>query len=317
MVGLPPWKIGQETRGQRERGGGGAGGGWVKKKRENVGPAGRPRSGYFIREGWEATFSPSPSVSYTTFPFSLMQTDYVISRFIQVATRFARLFSFFPPFLSPPPSPSPPPSSSISFSSSDRNAASFCFGKLIQPDSPAAFNQRRFTIFSLRLLSVNFILPLLPQLLYPCASVVRYARILLCSFRVRFIAASWSFEGGREGGRGGEGRGKRRFNEGWDCCWCSSWGTIYFNDMCVCVFLWWLIGEKGNWKYRALRWRNVTVFAFFFFFEFVEIDRRAAYMRTMILRGIVFRICKINSTAQRGEKREEEVAWQRVSLIAI
>lgn len=52
---------------------------------------------------------------------------------------------------------------------------------------------------------MNFILPLLPQLLYPCASVVRYARILLCSFRVRFIAASWSFEGGREGGRGGKG----------------------------------------------------------------------------------------------------------------
>lgn len=194
----------------------------------------------------EATFSsPSPSVSYTTFPFSLMQTDYVISRFIQVATRFACLFSFFSPFLffrSPFPLSSP-----ISSSSSDRNAASFCFGKLIQPDSPAAFNQRRFTIFSLRLLSVNFILPLLPQLLYPCASVVRCC--VPCSF-YRGLVLVWK----REGEEGGEGGGKRRFNEGWDCCWCSSSGTIYFNDMCVCVFLWWLIGEE-----RKLKISNVTM----------------------------------------------------------
>lgn len=258
----------------------------------------------------EATFSsPSPSVSYTTFPFSLMQTDYVISRFIQVATRFACLFSFFSPFLffrSPFPL-----SSSISSSSSDRNAASFCFGKLIQPDSPAAFNQRRFTIFSLRLLSVNFILPLLPQLLYPCASVVRCC--VPCSF-YRGLVLVWK----REGEEGGEGGGVR---EGLTRVGIVVGVRVQVQFIlmicaCACFYGDWSV-RKGNWKYRTLRWRNVIVFVFFFFFEFVEIDRRAAYMMT-ILRRIVFEICsvKINSTAQRGEKREEELAWERVSLIA-
>lgn len=131
----------------------------------------------------EATFSPPPPstssppplpVSYTTFPFSLMQTDYVISRFIQVATTFACLFFFSPSVL-------PSFFSSIS-SSSDRNAASFCFAKLIQPDSPAAFNQRDDLRFFFRRgwVSVNFIPS--PQLLYPhtrfCGAVC-----------VRFIAA--------------------------------------------------------------------------------------------------------------------------------
>lgn len=93
------------------------------------------------------------SVSYTTFPFSLMQTDYVISRFIQVATTFACLFFFSPPLIFLPPF------SLLYFFV----AASFCFAKLIQPDSPAAFNQRddlRFSFFFRRArVSVNFIPP--------------------------------------------------------------------------------------------------------------------------------------------------------------
>lgn len=149
----------------------------MKKKRENFGPAGRGRVISFERDGGDLLLS---------LPLRLLHD---ISIFVNAnglrnfavhpgGHQVCVFVFFFSPFLffrSPFPL-----SSSISSSSSDRNAASFCFGKLIQPDSPAAFNQRRFTIFSLRLLSVNFILPLLPQLLYPCASVVRCC--VPCSF---------------------------------------------------------------------------------------------------------------------------------------
>lgn len=127
----------------------------------------------------EVTFSPPPPstssppplpVSYTTFPFSLMQTDYVISRFIQVATTFACLFFFSPSVL---------PSFFLFYFFV---AASFCFAKLIQPDSPAAFNQRDDLRFFFRRgwVSVNFIPS--PQLLYPHT---RFCRAVC----VRFIAA--------------------------------------------------------------------------------------------------------------------------------
>lgn len=184
----------------------------------------------------EATFSPPPPstssppplpVSYTTFPFSLMQTDYVISRFIQVATTFACLFFFSPSVL---------PSFFLFYFFV---AASFCFAKLIQPDSPAAFNQRDDLRFFFAVVGFPWILYPPPNFYTPThASAVRSVFVLsrpvvLCKR-----------EGGSEGG-------KRRFNEGYegDCCWCSSSGTIYFNDMVWCVFLWWLIGWKGNWKY--------------------------------------------------------------------
>lgn len=133
-----------------------------KETRENLG---RPAELGLFHSKRDAgnSFSPPPSlllllllllsVSYTTFPFSLMQTDYVISRFIQVATTFACLFFFSPPLIFLPPF------SLLYFFV----AASFCFAKLIQPDSPAAFNQRddlRFSFFFRRArVSVNFIPP--------------------------------------------------------------------------------------------------------------------------------------------------------------
>lgn len=124
----------------------------------------------------EATFSPPPPstssppplpVSYTTFPFSLMQTDYVISRFIQVATTFACLFFFSPSVL---------PSFFLFYFFV---AASFCFAKLIQPDSPAAFNQRDDLRFFFAVVGFPWILYPPPNFYTPThASAVRSVFVL-------------------------------------------------------------------------------------------------------------------------------------------
>lgn len=86
------------------------------------------------------------------------------------------------------------------------------------------------------------------------------------------------------------------------------------------VFLWWLIGWKGNWKYRG--WDNVTCnnayieasFLLYFSFEFVEINWKNIYIYmnsdSVYTVELFLKFChcsngKIDLTTDRGE---EEVA---------
>lgn len=152
----------------------------VKKKREKT-STGQPRLFHSERDGGNllssSSFyffsSPSPRLLHDISIF--VNANGLRNFAVHPGGHHVCVFVFF--------SPSVLPSffSSIS-SSSDRNAASFCFAKLIQPDSPAAFNQRDDLRFFFRRgwVSVNFIPS--PQLLYPhtrfCGAVC-----------VRFIAA--------------------------------------------------------------------------------------------------------------------------------